>query len=136
VKPASHPLPPAQPGAHHVPFYVLVLTLLALLALTVVTVLATKVQLGHNVNTAIAIVIATIKATLVALYFMHLRYDRPFNAFVLISALFCVMVFIVVALGDTFAYRPNIDEFRAAKPEQIAPAMQQTGAPPAPAAGH
>ena len=35
----------------------------------------------------IAVGIATVKASLVALYFMHLRYDQPFYAIVLLTAL-------------------------------------------------
>ena len=49
------------------------------------------------------------KASLVALYFMHLRYDRPFNAIVFVTALFFVMLFVGIALTDTAAYKPDDD---------------------------
>ena len=52
--------------------------------------------------------IATVKATLVALYFMHLRYDRPFNAVVFVSALVFVTLFVGIALIDTAAYQPEL----------------------------
>ena len=44
-----------------------------LLVLTLVTVLATKVDFGANINLALAMVIAVTKATLVILFFMHLQ---------------------------------------------------------------
>jgi cytochrome c oxidase subunit IV len=114
---------------HHVPMWVLVATLLTLLVLTVLTVTATWVDLGHSVNLAIALGIATIKAILVALFFMHLAYDRPFNAIVLISALLFVMVFVGVALQDSLDYRGAIDEYRQVDPVRYAPAMNQEPAP-------
>ena len=43
---------------------------------TVLTVLASQVDLGHTWNIVLALVIATIKASLVALYFMHLISEK------------------------------------------------------------
>lgn len=43
---------------------------------TVLTVLASYVDLGHHWNIVLALVIATVKASLVALYFMHLISER------------------------------------------------------------
>ena len=43
---------------------------------TVLTVLASYVDLGHHWNIILALVIATIKASLVALFFMHLISER------------------------------------------------------------
>jgi cytochrome c oxidase subunit 4 len=134
--PQTHALPPEQAGAHHVPFYVLVATLVALLALTFVTVAATWVNFGGTINVSIAIGIATIKAILVALYFMHLRYDKPFNAIVLICALLFVMLFVVATLQDSFEYRGNVDEYRQVDPTRYAPAMPTTESPPLPPPSH
>ena len=53
------------------------------------------------------VAIATVKATLVALYFMHLRWDRPFNAIVLVSAIVAVMLFVAFALLDSYQYLPD-----------------------------
>ena len=53
---------------------------------TVATVAATWVDLG-GWNLWIALGIATVKASLVALYFMHLRYDNPFYALIFVTAL-------------------------------------------------
>lgn len=43
---------------------------------TVLTVLASYVDLGHHWNIVLALVIATTKASLVALYFMHLISEK------------------------------------------------------------
>ena len=48
--------------------------LIALLILTVITVAVAQVDFGVF-NTFIAMFVASIKATLVLLYFMHLKYD-------------------------------------------------------------
>ena len=77
--------PPDAPG-HVVPLRLLVGVLVALLFLTVVTVAVTYVDLGP-VNLVVALLIALVKASLVLLVFMHLRWDRPFNAVVLITSL-------------------------------------------------
>ena len=58
-----------------------VYVLLVLLVLTIITVGASYIDFGEG-NVAIALFIATIKATVVALFFMHLRHDRPVNAII------------------------------------------------------
>ena len=55
----------------------------ALLVLTVVTVGASTIDFGSGMtNVIIAMLIASIKASLVALFFMHLRWDKPINAII------------------------------------------------------
>jgi cytochrome c oxidase subunit 4 len=47
-----------------------------LLALTVITVAASRFDLGSIfINIVVAMVIATVKVTLVLLYFMHMKYE-------------------------------------------------------------
>ena len=88
------------------------LTVFALLmVLTVLTVSATRIDLG-DWNLVIAMVIATAKAALVALYFMHLRYDHPFNALVFVAALLFLTLFISLALLDTLEYQPDIESWQ------------------------
>lgn len=48
---------------------------LCLMALTGLTVAASGINLGAAVNIALAMIIATVKVTLVLLFFMHLRYE-------------------------------------------------------------
>jgi cytochrome c oxidase subunit IV len=43
---------------------------------TILTVLASYVNLGHHWNIVLALVIATVKASLVALFFMHLISEK------------------------------------------------------------
>jgi cytochrome c oxidase subunit 4 len=92
---------------HVVPLSTLVGVLAALLVLTVVTVAVTWVDLGA-LNLVVAMVIALIKGALVLLYFMHLRWDRPFNAVVLISALAFVVIFVALSLMDSVNYQPDM----------------------------
>jgi cytochrome c oxidase subunit 4 len=49
----------------------------ALLALTVVTVAVSYLQLPAAPGVAVAVAIATLKASLVAMFFMHLKGERP-----------------------------------------------------------
>ena len=92
---------------HVVPFRVLISVLGLLLALTVITVAATQLDLGRF-NIWLALSIATVKASFVVLYFMHLRYDKPFNAVVFITALALVMLFVGIALTDSRSYKPEL----------------------------
>ena len=77
------------------------------MVLTVITVLATKVDLGASMNLVVAMVIATVKALLVALYFMHLRYDRPFHTIVVVSGLLGAILFVGFALLDSGQYQAD-----------------------------
>ena len=105
---ATHGHPEAHAGVGHVvPLRLLVGVLLILLVLTVATVAVTWVDLGPF-NLIVALVIAVVKASLVALYFMHLRWDRPFNGLVLITSLFLVALFIALALLDSVQYQPDV----------------------------
>ena len=93
--------------AHVVPLYVLGGVFASLCVLTFLTVAATWVDLGEF-NLWIAMGIATIKAALVALYFMHLRYDSPFNGLVFVAGLAFLALFLGMTLLDTFQYQPEI----------------------------
>jgi cytochrome c oxidase subunit 4 len=77
-----------------------------LLLLTFITVKVTDFEMG-DFNIWVALFVALIKAGVVALYFMHLRWDSPFNGLILISALFFVVIFIGVAVLDSREYKVN-----------------------------
>jgi cytochrome c oxidase subunit 4 len=94
-------------GIHVVPVWLLGAVLGALLVLTWVTVAATWIDLG-SLNLWIAMAIATVKGSLVALYFMHLRWERLVNSIFFIGALLFVMLFVGLALMDTAAYQPEL----------------------------
>jgi cytochrome c oxidase subunit IV len=104
--------PGAQVPEHGPSLGLLAGILVALLGLTFITVAVTWYAWTDfgSLNIWIALLIATTKAALVVLYFMHLRYDKPFNGVVLIAALFFVALFIGIALQDSLNYRSSHDE--------------------------
>lgn len=73
---------------------------LALLAGTLLTVLAAGIDLGPF-NAVVALTIATIKATLVVLFFMHVKYaHEKMSKVVLISALFWLAILLALSMAD------------------------------------
>ncbi|MCR4316785.1 MAG: cytochrome C oxidase subunit IV family protein [Planctomycetes bacterium] len=93
---------------HLVPVKYLVMTLTALLILTVVTVAASRIDLGGEINIILAVAIAAVKATIVALFFMHLYWDSKFNGFLFAMVIFTLAVFIGFLLMDTGDYRADM----------------------------
>lgn len=95
---------------HPVPAWVLLAVWGALMVLTVVTVAVTYLPMGDlpAMGLWIAMGIATVKAVLVALYFMHLWWDRPFHSIVFVTALLCAMLLVGLALTDTKDYQSDI----------------------------
>ena len=79
-----------------------------LMVLTVVTVGATKIDLGGSTNLALGMAIAAIKATLVVLFFMHLRYDKIFHSVLLFGALAAGALFVTFTLMDTNQYNASV----------------------------
>ena len=65
--------------------------------------------------------VATVKGTLVALYFMHLRWDRPFNSIIFVGSLLFLGIFLGFALLDTAEYNPSLidDPFLKINTEQF-----------------
>ncbi|MHC4992231.1 MAG: cytochrome C oxidase subunit IV family protein, partial [Planctomycetota bacterium] len=92
---------------HIVPIRILAATGIALLFLTVVTVWIAKFDFGAA-NVFVALMIAAIKASLVVLFFMHLRWDRPFNSFIFVASIAFVALFISFALTDTIEYEEDV----------------------------
>ncbi len=99
---------------HVVPVRVLAGVCAALLVLTVVTVAATYIDVG-SLSLWVAMAIATAKAALVVLYFMHLRYDKPLYALAFVAGLFFVALFIALVLLDTAQYMPSIEQYQSTK---------------------
>ena len=89
---------------HLVPFWLLFLTGSVLLVLTVITVAVRYIDVGEF-NMVIALGVAVIKATLVALFFMHLRWDRPFNLLTFVGSMAFVILMTAFCLIDTSQYR-------------------------------
>lgn len=95
---------------HVLPVKVLAGVLGALLFLTVVTVITGSTYL-YGFDLALAMVIATTKATLVCAIFMHLRWDKGFHSFAFIGSVLFVGVFLAYTLTDTKQYQGDIRSF-------------------------
>ncbi len=78
----------------------------ALIVLTLTTVRVATVDLGP-MNIVVALLIAAVKATLVVLFFMHLRYSKPLTALVVFAAVMWLAILITLTLTD-FISRPWI----------------------------
>jgi cytochrome c oxidase subunit 4 len=106
---SEHHDDPGKHDDHGLAHVATIKTLLAtggtLLFLTIVTVLATRIDFGANINLAIAMVIAVTKATLVILFFMHLRYDRLFHSVVFVGAILAAALFVGFTLMDSDQYQ-------------------------------
>ena len=84
---------------HVIPVRTLLGVFGTLIALTAVTVAAAELSLG-DWDVAVAMGIATIKASLVALIFMHLKYDNAFHGLMLLFAVVFVALFLALTLLD------------------------------------
>ena len=85
--------------AHVSPFLFLCAIFGALIVLTVITVAASRFDFG-SANTIIAVLIATVKASLVATFFMHLKYDKGFHALIFVMSFVFLGVMLLVTLED------------------------------------
>ena len=85
---------------HIVPVKVYLMIFLALMAGTFLTVVAAFYDFPWRLNTVIALTIATIKATLVVLYFMHVRYSSRLVWVIVASALFWLAILFGLTLSD------------------------------------
>jgi len=83
-----------------------------LLFLTAVTVWVSRYDFSEiniaEMGIIMALFVATVKATIVGLYFMHLRWDRAFIGFIFVGSILFVVLFIALALTDTMEYQPTI----------------------------
>ncbi len=87
-------------SAHHSHFKRYVGVLLALLVFTVITYAAAKVHLHTPWNIVVALGIASVKGTLVALFFMHLYDQQGANRLIFVTSLVFVALLIGLAMTD------------------------------------
>lgn len=122
-------------GKSHGPVYVKVW--IGLLILTVTTIVTSYYNFGAF-NILIAMAIATVKASLVVLFFMHLYDDTRLNQVVFVSSLLCLGLFVALTASDLWYRRDaipasavsefgagidlpaDIAQYRAASPELLA----------------
>lgn len=101
--------------AHVMPIPLLFGVLAALLALTVATVAVTSIDLGAQGNLIVAMIIATVKAALVCVFFMHLLWDKKFNAVLFLTSVLFLILFLSMTSTDRGEYQHLVDEYRAEK---------------------
>ena len=82
------------------PLWMLFAVFFALVFLTILTVAQASFDFG-SIDIAIVMFIATVKALLVALFFMHLAFDKPFNLIVFASSFIFVGLFVIFTLSDS-----------------------------------
>ena len=86
---------------HVLPFRTYVFVWIALMVLMVLTVFLSTVPMGHAMNTAVALFIAAVKATLVLMFFMHLKYESyKLSAVVFGAGLFWLLILFGLDLVD------------------------------------
>lgn len=85
---------------HIVPVRIYLVIFMSLLAGTALTVIAAFYDFPWQLNTIVALTIATIKATLVVLYFMHVRYSLRLVWVIVASALFWLAIMFALTFSD------------------------------------
>ncbi len=88
----------------------------ALMVLTILTVVTAQIDLGSTVNIILAMIIATTKAALVLMFFMHLYYDNRTNLIFFLGSILFLVIFIVFTLID-IDYRDKIYKEGAMSPQ-------------------
>jgi cytochrome c oxidase subunit 4 len=105
----EHAYTEGEHAAHIIGPRVYVVILLALLAGTALTVAASFVDLGAwrltptltiSWNPVVALAIATSKAVLVVLYFMHVRYSSKLTRLAIVAGIFMFLTLILMTLSD------------------------------------
>ncbi|MEW6051533.1 MAG: cytochrome C oxidase subunit IV family protein [Candidatus Zixiibacteriota bacterium] len=114
----------ANAQTHHIlPIRVYLAVGTALLVLTAVTVWVAGHDYGEY-NLIVAMIIAAVKASLVAAYFMHLRYDNKVYLAVFVGALLFLAVFIILTMLDTLR-RGDVNAIETGPIDQNAVIYQQ-----------
>ena len=94
---SSHSASTSHASTHVLPLGIYVGVFLALLVLTGTTVAVAFIDLGP-LNNVVAMGVAVIKATLVILFFMHVKYSSRLTGLVVVSGVF----WLVIMVGLTF----------------------------------
>jgi len=87
---------------HVVPLRIYFLVFAALMVGTALTVMAARVDLGP-LNIVVALAIAGVKAALVVLYFMHMRYSHRLNWIFAGAAVLWLVLLVGVTMADVLA---------------------------------
>ena len=71
----------------------------ALICLTFITVAVAQIDLGA-LNFAVAMLVASVKATLVCMFFMGLKYDHKENVVIFSTSIIFLSIFMILTFGD------------------------------------
>lgn len=91
---------PADHVPHVLPLKVYLGVFAMLLVFTAITVGVSYIDLGP-LNLAVALLVASAKALMVATIFMHLAFDKKFNVLIIASAFVFVAILITITMQDT-----------------------------------
>jgi cytochrome c oxidase subunit 4 len=100
---------PAYDLGHPASMKLLVGVFVALLVLTGLTVWVAELHLSFDF--AVSMLIAGVKASLVAIFFMHLNHDSGMNRIVMVGSILFFALFLAVVLGDASYYQPDVTEY-------------------------
>jgi len=99
--------------AHPLPIPILLAVFTALVFLTILTVGQASFDTG-SFEVAIVMIIATVKASLVMAFFMHMAYEKPLNIVVFLTSFAFVALFIIFTLSDSqetsSSFLPKMDD--------------------------
>lgn len=88
---------------HIVPIRLYVVIFCILMVLTALTVFAAYYDLAHiwgPLNALVALSIAVLKATLVVLYFMHVRYSSRLTQVIVVAGIFWFVIMVAFMMTD------------------------------------
>ena len=86
-------------SGHVTPIKVYLTIFMTLMVLTAVTIVVAYVNLGQW-NKVLALGIASFKATLVVLYFMHVKYASRMTRLIVVSGFFFLMILLSLTMVD------------------------------------
>ena len=89
----------SEHAEHIVPKRVYLLVFLALIALTWVTTLVSEIDLG-SLNIYVALSIAIFKASLVVLFFMHVKYGTRLTKMIVMGSVFWLLLLLFLTMAD------------------------------------
>jgi cytochrome c oxidase subunit 4 len=102
--------------AHPFPVWGLLAVFFALVFLTIITVYQARFDLG-SFEIVLSLIIASIKASLVVLFFMHLAMDKAYNAIIFVGSLLFVALFLGFTLMDAHTTKMDKIPTTVAAPE-------------------
>ncbi len=101
---------------HITPLKTYIIVACALFVFTGITVGVSLIPLG-GWNAVVAVLIASIKATLVGLFFMHLLYDKKIYLVIVMVAVVILFIFLTLTMFDTVR-RGDLYQIKSAPIEQ------------------